>query len=314
MQGPVTFLANAGSGRQARRIEPLLEPLAAAGLDPEFRVIRKSSALPFEARRARDRSATVIAAGGDGTITTVAEALAGSACALGIVPLGTFNFFARSLGLPEDPQAAVAALVDGTPTAVDVAEVNGRLFLNNASLGLYPALLERREAAYARFGRSRLTAYWSALRLLCTYDRPSRLRITMDERATYLRSPMVFLARNAYQLEQFGMVEGAELIRQGKMALYIAPELRRWRLLLFALKMALRRAQPYRDFLLEGVQEVLIETRAQRRTIARDGERAKMRAPFQFRIRPGALRVIVPKGAALAEEPGLAARADGLAA
>jgi diacylglycerol kinase family enzyme len=314
MQGPVTFLANAGSGRQARRIEPLLEPLAAAGLDPEFRVVRKSSALPFEARRARDRSATVIAAGGDGTITTVAEALAGSPCALGIVPLGTFNFFARSLGLPEDPRAAVAALVDGKPTAVDVAEVNGRLFLNNASLGLYPALLERREAAYARFGRSRLTAYWSALRLLCTYDRPSRLRITMDERATYLRSPMVFLARNAYQLEQYGMVEGAELIRQGKMALYIAPELRRWRLLLFALKMALRRAQPYRDFLLEGVQEVSIETRAQRRTIARDGERAKMRAPFQFRIRPGALRVIVPKGAALAEEPSLAARADGLAA
>ncbi len=328
MQGPVTFLANAGSGKQAKRIEHLLEPLAAAGLDAELRVIRKGKDLPFEARRARDRSATVIAAGGDGTITTVAEALAGSQAAMGIVPLGTFNFFARSLGLTEDPQAAVAALVSGDVAAVDVAEVNGRLFLNNASLGLYPALLHQREAAYARFGRSRLAAYWSALRILCTYDRPSHLRITVDGRATYVRSPMVFLAQNAFQLDQYGMTEGADLIRDGKLALYVAPELRRWRLLVFALKMALRRAQPYRDFTLEGASEVLVETRSKRRTIARDGEREKMSAPFQFRIRPKALRVIVPAGSALVlpgapadlasgdatEPPGPGKPASGLAA
>ncbi|WP_395539494.1 diacylglycerol/lipid kinase family protein [Neotabrizicola sp. sgz301269] len=300
MQGPVTFLANARSGKQAKQIESLLEPLVAAGLDPELRVIRKGKALPFEARRARDRSATVIAAGGDGTITTVAEAVAGSQTAMGIVPLGTFNFFARSLGLPEDPAAAVAALVTGDVASVDVAEVNGRLFLNNASLGLYPALLHQREAAYARFGRSRLAAYWSALRILCTYDRPSRLRITVDGHATHVRSPMVFLAQNAFQLDQYGMTEGAELIRDGKLALYVAPELRRWRLLVFALKMALRQAQPYRDFTLEGAREVLVETRSPRRTIARDGEREKMTAPFHFRLRPDALRVIVPAGSALA--------------
>ncbi|WP_225029526.1 diacylglycerol/lipid kinase family protein [Xinfangfangia pollutisoli] len=294
MQGPVIVLANAGSGRQQARIEHLAEPLAAAGLQPELRLIRHGHALQAEARRARDRAATVIAAGGDGTVTAVAEALLGSPAALGILPLGTFNFFARSLGLPPDPADAAQALIGGQVMAVPVGEVNGRLFLNNASLGLYPALIERREAAYARWGRSRVTAYWSALRLLCSYDRPSRLRITVDGRTTHVRSPMVFIAQNAFQLDQYGMAEGADLIRAGQLAIYVAPELRRWQLLGFALKMALRRARPYRDFTLEGGQDVLIETRSPRRSLARDGEREKMQAPFHFRHLPAALNVLVP--------------------
>lgn len=317
MQGPVMLLANAGSGRQSGRIEHLLEPLAAAGLTPEVQIIRAGRGLAEAARRARDGAATVIAAGGDGTVTAVAEALAGSQTALGIVPMGTFNFFARSLGLPADPAAALAELVGGGVDSVAVAEVNGRLFLNNASLGLYPALLERREAAYARFGRSRLVAYWSGLRILCTYDRPSRLRITVDGRTTHVKSPMVFIAQNAYQLEQYGMQDGADLIRAGQMAIYVAPELRRWQLLGFALRMALRRARPYRDFTLEGGRDVLIETRSPRRTIARDGERGKMAGPFRFRLLPGALRVIRPAqaaGAAAAAGAQSAPPSGGLAA
>lgn len=296
MQGPVTLLANAGSGRQNDRIERLAEPLREAGLDLQVRLIRHGHQIAAEAVRARDASATILAAGGDGTVCAVAEVLAGSSTTLGILPLGTFNFFARSLGLPADPVAAAGALIGGDVIAVSAAEVNGRLFLNNASLGLYPALLDQRERAYAKWGRSRWAAYWSALRTLATYDRPSRLRITVDGKTDHVRSPMVFVAQNAFQLEQYGMQDGADLIRQGKLAVYVAPELRKWQVLGFALKMALRTAQPYRDFTLESGTEVLIGTRAPRRTIARDGERQKMSAPFRFRLLPGALRVIVPPG------------------
>jgi len=297
IQGPVCILANTGAGRKAAaRMEHLMEPFRAAGLAPELRLIRNGAALSAEARRARDGGfATVIAAGGDGTICTVASALSGSGVTLGIVPMGTFNFFARSLGLPNEPEAAIEALLQAEVQEVAAGEVNGQLFLNNASLGLYPALLEKREAAYAKWGRSRLAAYWSAIRTLITYDRPSRLRVTIDGRTDHLRSPMVFVAQNAYQLEQYGLADGVELIRQGKLAIYIAPELRRWQLLGFAVKMALRTARPYRDFTLESGEEMVIETRARRRTIARDGERQKMRAPFRFRFLPGALRVLVPK-------------------
>lgn len=294
MQEPVILLANAGSGRQEAEAERLAAPFRKLGIAPEVRLVARGSQIGAEARRLRDRAGTVIAAGGDGTICAVAEALAGSRVALAAMPIGTFNFFARSIGIPDDPDAAAAALAGGRVQDIDAAEVNGRLFLNNASLGLYPALLERRESAYARWGRSRLVAYWSALGTMVGYDRPSRLRITVDGRAGHVQSPMVFVANNAFQLDQYGMEDGAELVRGGRLAVYIAPELRRWQLLGFALKMALRTARPYRDFTLVSGREVLIETRAPRRTIARDGEREKMTAPFRFRFLPDAVRVILP--------------------
>lgn len=295
IEGPVAILANAGAGKKAAaRMETLLQPFHDSGLHPDVHLIRNGKTLPAEAARiAKGGYRSVIAAGGDGTICTVATALAGTGIALGVIPMGTFNYFARSLGLPNDPEQAIAALLTGQLQTVSAGEVNGKLFLNNASLGLYPALLEQREAAYAKWGRSRLAAYWSALRTLATYDRPSRLRVTFDGKIDHLRSPMVFVAQSAFQLEESGL-EGADMIRDGKFAIYIAPELRRWQVLVFALKMALRAARPYRDFTLIGADEMLVETRNRRRTIARDGEREKMQSPFHFRVLPDALTVIVP--------------------
>lgn len=299
MREPICVLANAGSGRKsAERIDQLTAPLRAAGLAHEVRLIRKGAMIPTAARKAReDGFATIIAAGGDGTICGVATELAGSGIALGILPLGTFNFFARSLGIENDAEAAMLQLLTGGETPVAAGEVNGKLFLNNASLGLYPALLERREAAYAKWGRSRLAAYWSGLRVLATYNRPSRMTLTIDGAVQVRRSPMIFIAQNAFQLEEYGMQEGVDLIRAGQLAVYIAPELRRWELLGFALRIAVRMARPYRDFTLIGAEAVEIETRARRRTIARDGEREKMAAPFRFRTLPGVLTVIVPAAA-----------------
>jgi diacylglycerol kinase family enzyme len=296
MREPVCVLANAGSGKKsAARIAQIVAPLAEAGVAHEIRLIRKGAQIPAAARKARsDGFATVIAAGGDGTICGVATELAESGIALGILPLGTFNFFARSLGLDPLPEAAMAQLMTGTERTVAAGEVNGKLFLNNASLGLYPALLERREAAYARWGRSRLTAYWSGVRTLLTYNRASRLGLTIDGTVQDWRSPMVFIAQNAFQLEEYGMQEGVDLIRSGQLAVYIAPEVRGWRLLGFALRMATRMARPYRDFTLVGGTDIQIATRSRSRTIARDGERERMIAPFGFRRVADVLTVIVP--------------------
>ncbi|MBE2276859.1 MAG: NAD(+)/NADH kinase [Rhodobacteraceae bacterium] len=295
---PIAILANAGSGRRgAARIAELVRPFAAAGLGVEIRRIDRGHRLPDEARRLRDAGfGTVIAAGGDGTVTAVAQALAGTDTVLGVLPLGTFNFFARSIGLPPTPDAAAAALIGGRAQALDLAEVNGKVFLNNASLGLYPAMLADREQAYARWGRSRLAAYWSALRTLVTYDRSSDLRLTVDGRTARVRSPMVFVAANAYQLDQYGLEEGAEIVRQGRLALYIAKDAKGLKMLRFATRMVLRSARPWQEFLLSSGQEITIETRAPRRTVARDGERGRLSTPLHFRLRPGALKVIVPQG------------------
>ncbi len=217
---PIAIPANAGSGRRgAARIAELVRPFSAVGLAVEIRRIDRGHRLHAEARRLREAGfGTVIAAGRDGTVTAVTQALAGTGTALGVLPPGTFNFFARSIGLPPDPDAAAAALIGGRARAMDLAEVNGQVFLNNTSLGLYPAMLADREQACARWGRSRFVAYWPVL----------------------------------------------------------------------------RSARPWQEFLLSPGRDSTIETRAPRRTVARDGERGRLSTPLHFRLRPGALTVILP--------------------
>ena len=126
---------------------------------------------PF--RRAR----AVVAVGGDGTLNTVAQAAHAAGCAMGVVPQGTFNYFARTHGIPADPADAIRLLLHAAPLPVQVAGINDRVFLVNASLGLYPDLLEDREAYKARFGRSRSVAFVAACATLLGAQRRLRLHI-----------------------------------------------------------------------------------------------------------------------------------------
>jgi len=107
----------------------------------------------------------------------VASRLLGSGRFLGIVPMGAFNFFARSLDLPQSVDEAVDLIATGSPVTVTLGDVNGRIFINNASLGLYPAFLQQREDIYRRWGRSRLAAYWSVLVTLDRFRHPLTLRL-----------------------------------------------------------------------------------------------------------------------------------------
>lgn len=296
MKSPVCIIANARSGRKkAERLHELLGPLdALPGGAPELRLIRHGRDLPAAARQAvAEGFGTLIAAGGDGTVCAVASAVAGTGCTLGVIPLGTFNYFARRIGLPLQPEAAVAALPLCRPQPMPAAEVNGEVFLNNASLGLYPAVLRSREAIYRRWGRSRLAAYWSVLRTLADFRTPAVMKVTVDGAARRLRTPMVFVAANAYQLDQFGL-PGQECLERGEFAIFLAPDCTRLQLLGFALRVALRSAQPGRDYEMLCGRRLQIETAKPRRVVARDGERARMQSPFRFELRPGALNVLVP--------------------
>lgn len=235
----------------------------------------------------------LVAAGGDGTIAAVAEAAIAHGRTLGILPKGTFNFVARGLGIPEDPGAAAKCLIDGRARAVSVADVNGQLFLNNASLGIYPAILREREGIYRRWGRSRVAAYWSVLRTVMGAFRPLHLRVTVDGTTVRTRTPLVFVARSAYQLDRYGL-EGAEAVRQGHFALFVAPDAGPMGLALIALRLALGGLRPGRDIAFVACDGIVVETRARRLLVAHDGERTPLATPLRFRIRPDALRVIVP--------------------
>lgn len=236
---------------------------------------------------------TIVAAGGDGTISGVCAALSGTKVKLGVVPLGTFNFFARSLGIPQDPDEAWDIISAGHSRAVSIGEINGQRFINNSSIGAYATVLKVRENVYDRWGRSRLTAYWSVIKAMLMLYRSLRMRITVDGVTHDIRSPMAFAAVRPYQLEEYGL-PGADIIRNGEMVVYLAPKGGRLNLLWTALKVLRRNVQESEDYTMLTGRDIVIETFRSKRLIAWDGEKNWMNNPFHLKILQDDLTVIVP--------------------
>lgn len=291
----ICILLNPGSGKQGdARLDETVHAFAQVHPDRvKVHELREAEAPDAAARAAvEDGYGTIVAAGGDGTIGAVADALHGTDARLGILPMGTFNFFARGLGIPLDIEQALALLLEGRARPVTVAEVNGKLFLNNASLGVYPAILEMREDVYRRWGRSQIAAYWSVLLTLVGFRRARTVRVVVDGKRRRRKTPLIFVAHSAYQLEEFGL-DGADYIRNGAFAVFLAPDVGRWGLLKYAILLMGRSMTQNRDFELLHGHEVDVEGQG-RWLVARDGEREKMRAPIRFRQRRDALQVITP--------------------
>ncbi len=286
-------LANPGSGGNRRDAGALERAMAVFGPKAELRRWAEGEDLAeVVARAVGDGFTTLVAAGGDGTVNGVAQALMGTGVALAVLPLGTFNFFARGLGLPEEAEAAAEAILGGEAHPIAIGTVNGQVFLNNASLGLYPLILKEREQVYARFGRSRLLAYWTVLSTLVRVQATKRMVIRADEQDHDLRSPLMFVARSAYQLDYYGL-EGARAISADRFALFILREGSRWQMLRAVAKLALGRAKAASEIAVLEAGEMTVFTASRRPLVALDGERMHLRAPLKFRVEEG-LRVVLP--------------------
>ncbi|MEO7009675.1 MAG: diacylglycerol kinase family protein, partial [Caldimonas sp.] len=162
MNRSICVIVNAGSGagHDPSLVERLRALFERAGAHAEIALARGGAELATCIETAiAQHPAVIVAGGGDGTISSVGAALVDSAIALGVLPLGTLNHFARDAGVSLDLERAVDAIVNGRPTPVDVGEVNGRIFLNNSSLGLYPDIVRDRERQQKRLGRGK----WPAL-------------------------------------------------------------------------------------------------------------------------------------------------------
>jgi len=304
---PLQFVINAaaGSSDADTKREVIETVLRAEGRRGDLHFCR-----PAELARVAQEAATravatrtaVVAVGGDGTLNTVAQAAHAAGCAMAVVPQGTFNYFARTHGIPADPTEAVRLLLRSVPAPVQVAGVNDRVFLVNASLGLYPDLLEDREAYKARFGRSRWVAFVAAFATLLRAQRRLRLHIEMGGTARDVQTLTLFVGNNRLQLQQFGAEPEDTLAGtpgDGSMAaLMLRPigTLSMIGLMLHGAMGRLGEAAGVEGF--EFQHMVVRPTLAPGRrevVVAFDGEVARMRSPIDIRVLDKPLYLLMPQ-------------------
>lgn len=305
----VALILNAKSGKKdgEARVEELVENIRGSVRGLSVRPVRQGSELIPTVKSAIDQGTDIIAAfGGDGTQAAVAGVVAGSGVAMAVLPGGTFNYFARELGV-DTIESALDALRTGEIAERDVGRINDRVFINNASVGLYPQILQNREDIYKRWGRSRIAAYWSVLVGLRDLTSPMRLRVSTHNGTQEIVTPLAFAARSAYQLESLGL-DGAHAVRDGKFALFLSKGQTRRALLASSLRLALGRTTRGEDFDIIEADSIMIESRKKQRLVALDGEKVHMASPLKLEVLRGALRVFVPSG----KRPAIEGITDGM--
>jgi diacylglycerol kinase family enzyme len=285
------------SGVDAER-RRLAAAFAACGNVEAELVFTTGDELAEQARRTLDRARrgeldAVVAGGGDGSVSAVASVLVGTDVPLGVLPLGTLNHFARDLGMPTDLAEAVATVAAGEVRRVDVGEVNGQVFLNNSSIGLYPRMVLDRDRQTGAAGRGKWAAMALALlRALRRFPR-RRLAIRAEGVAEHCTTPCVVIGNNEYR---FGVLElgTRERLDAGELCVYVARPKGPIGLLLLAFRAAFGGLEQAREFQMFRTKTAEIGSGASRLPVSLDGEVRMLRPPLRYDIRAGALRVIGP--------------------
>ncbi len=295
MPSSIQVIINAASGTSDKEDERrlLADTFKSNGLDADIQLARSGADIVEMAQKAaRSDYQTIVAGGGDGTVSAVASELIGSEKTLGVLPFGTLNHFAKDLNIPLDLEAAARVIIEGHSAQVDVGEVNGRVFINNSSLGLYPDVVRRREQRQ-KLGYGKWNSLFrSAFKVLRRYPFLD-IRLNTDDKEMITRTPFVFIGNNAYEMESFN-IGGRTCLDEGHLSLYMTPRVGRFGLLQLAIRALFGKLNQAKDFVSLCTDEIWIETRHKQLRVAMDGEVLMLETPLHYRVLPGALRVIVP--------------------
>jgi len=285
--------SGSGSGHEEGIEQTLADAFKAAGVEARISMARTGAEVNTLAERAaRGDADVVVAGGGDGTISSVAAVIINTNKSLGVLPFGTMNHFAKDLRIPLDLAGAVATIAAGHQTQVDVGEVNGHVFINNSSLGLYPIIIHKRQKQQ-RLGWGKWPAYiWAAVGVLRRYPFLN-VRVSVDKAELNSRTPFVFIGNNKYEMETLNIGSRAHL-DSGELSLYMTNRTGRLGLVRLALRALLRGLRQEKDFVALCTKEIWIETRHRHVRVALDGEVVRIVPPLNYRAQPKALRVLTP--------------------
>jgi diacylglycerol kinase family enzyme len=307
--GPLFVVINAASGHKDSENERrVFEDVFTAAKRPcSFLEIDKPANIAAVAEQAvslaQAQNGVVVAAGGDGTINAVAAVVLRSGCPFGVLPQGTFNYFARANGIPQDARAAATALLGAIVSPVTVGEVNGRVFLVNASLGLYPQLLEDREAWKQQFGRSRLVAFASGLATLLKARGQLHLEIGLGGKTIAMRTPTLFVGNNPLQLSRVGINQAdTDAVSDGALAAIAVHPIGTLALFGLLVRGAIGRLGDAENIDSFSFRHLKVAVRGKRRIkVGTDGEIVRMTLPLMFSVADTPLLLMVPAPADRAE-------------
>lgn len=294
----VLLNCSSGSDKASRFKEDIKQAFEEAGQQARLVALKPGKGMREEAEarilEAKERGEIVIAAGGDGTVNLVAGLCHQHEVPLGIIPHGTFNYFAREHLVPLTVPEAVEAILKGETKEVSVGLVNDTVFLNNASFGIYTKLIRDREKASLRFGRIRLVAVIAALYSLFGKQRHMPVKINARGKETSHITPLVFVGNNTLQLENLGL-EGASFTRENKLALIIMRRSNRWHIARFFLRgiaKSLSRDTNLHEFGAAGFEIVTPQKSIE---LVLDGEILRYESPLRFRADERALKILAPR-------------------
>jgi YegS/Rv2252/BmrU family lipid kinase len=293
---PITVLLNRGGGAVAADAEIATKveaALSAAGVRAKVELIDGGECEVRSRAIAERGDALLIVGGGDGTISAAASALVGTDTRLGILPLGTLNHFSRDLGIPADLGEAAKLLASGAERRVDVAEMNGRIFINNSAIGLYPLMVVDRDLQQRRLGRSkRLAMIVASIRTLARFNH-QRLTLTVNDEKGRVDTPLLFVGNNDYRIDIGGPGQ-RESLDDGELCVLVMRKKTRLGLIGASVRALLNRSRRDDMVRLDDVQRLRVESRRSHVTVSLDGEVVSAASPLDYRIRKQALTVIAP--------------------
>ncbi|WP_028969729.1 diacylglycerol/lipid kinase family protein [Sphingomonas sp. URHD0057] len=294
---PVAVLLNRGGGAVAADAgiaDKVATALSEAGVDAAVELIDGGDCEVRSKAVAERGDALLIVGGGDGTIGAAASALIGTGTRLGILPLGTLNHFARDLGIPADLGEAAKLIASGIEKRVDVAEMNGRIFINNSAIGLYPLMVVDRDLQRRRLGRSkRLAMLVASLRTLARFNH-QRLTLTVNDDKARVDTPLLFVGNNDYRLD-LGAPGQRESLDDGQLCVLVMRKKTRAGLIAASIRALLRRTRRDDMVRIDGVERLRVDSHRSHLTVSLDGEVVRSAPPLDYRIRKQALAVIAPR-------------------
>jgi diacylglycerol kinase family enzyme len=292
----VPVCINRSSGTAARgekEIEEIRFALGKAGVNGRIELL-DGGAIAERAQKAVDRGDPLfIVGGGDGSISAAAGVLAGTRTKLGILPLGTLNHFARDLGIPAAIDEAAGLIAGGKSRGIDIAEVNGRVFINNSAVGLYPLMVLDRDLQQQRLGRSkRLAMVVASARTILRFGH-YRLALTVNEQQSRIDTPLLFVGNNDYRLD-LGAPGRRERLEDGRLSVFVMRKKTRRGFIAASIRALFNRSRPDDMVRIENVERLLVASRKSNLVISLDGEIQNMKPPLDYRVRIRELNVIAP--------------------